>query len=182
MKQKSILKITFVSLFAALIAGGSFIKIPVPFSPIPIVLQNLFVVLSGMVLGPALGSAAVALYLFAGALGLPVFSGAGGGIARFASPTGGFLAGYFLAALFAGLVAGQPKKENSLICTIAAAILGFFVIYIPGLLWLYRFMESWSKTFAAGFFPFLAGDVIKIAIAVPTAKRLRRTAAGYLYG
>ena len=170
-----------VSLFAALIAGGSFVKIPLPFSPVPIVLQNLFIVLSGLVLGPVQGSLAVALYLFAGALGLPVFSGAGGGIARFIGPTGGYLAGYFFAALCAGLAAGKPKKEISLLRIILAAALGFLVVYIPGLLWLYRFMESWPKTFAGGFFPFLVGDMIKITLVVPVVKRLRKTAANQLY-
>jgi len=179
--KKTILRITLVSLFAALIAGGSFVKIPLPFSPIPIVMQNLFTVLSGLVLGPVLGSAAVALYLFAGALGLPVFSGVGGGIARFASPTGGYLIGYCLAALSAGLVAGQPNKDASLFRIVLAATLGFLIVYIPGLLWLYRFMESWPKTFTGGFFPFLIGDVIKIALAAPAAKRLRKTAANQLY-
>ena len=180
--KKSILRITLISLFAALIAGGSFVKIPIPFSPIPIVLQNLFIVLSGLVLGPTLGSAAVVLYLFAGALGLPVFSGVGGGIARFASPTGGYLLGYLCAALCAGLIAGKPNKETSLLRIILAATLGFLIVYIPGLLWLYRFMESWPKTFAGGFFPFLIGDGIKIALVVPIAKRLRKTAADHLYG
>ena len=180
MEHKPILRITLISLFAALIAGGSFIKIPLPFSPIPIVLQNFFVILSGLVLGPAMGSAAVALYLFAGALGLPVFSGVGGGIARFASPTGGYLIGYFFAALSAGLVVGQPKKEVPLFRIILAAILGFLVVYIPGLLWLYHFMESWPKTIASGFFPFIIGDIIKTALVVPAAKRLRKTAAVYL--
>ena len=140
--KKAALRITLIALFAALIAGGSFVTIPLPFSPIPIVLQNLFIVLSGIVLGPALGSSAVALYLMAGALGLPVFSGAGGGIARFASPTGGFLIGYFFGALSAGLIAGTPKKDTSLFRLILSAISGFLVIYIPGLLWLHRFLES----------------------------------------
>ena len=179
--KKPILHITLVSLFAALIAGGSFVKIPIPISPVPIVLQNLFIVLSGLVLGPMLGSAAVALYLFAGALGLPVFSGVGGGIARFVSPTGGYLVGYFCAALCAGLIAGQPKKEISLPRIILAAALGFLVVYVPGCLWLYRFMESWPKTFAGGFLPFLIGDAIKIALVVPIAKRLRKTVAVNLY-
>ena len=181
-RPKKILHITLIALFAALIAGGSFITIPVPFSPVPIVLQNLFIVLSGLILGPRLGTAAVALFLVTGALGLPVFSGAGGGFARFAGPTGGYLAGYLLAAPLAGFTAGRPAKETSIIRIVLAAIPGFLIIYVPGCLWLYRFMGNWPKTFAAGFFPFLIGDCIKIAIALPFAKRLRRTTADLLYG
>ena len=178
--KQTVLRVTLVALFAALIAGGSFVSIPLPFSPVPIVLQNLFIVLAGLVLGPVLGPASVALFLIAGALGLPVFSGAGGGIARFASPTGGFLIGYFFASLFAGIVAGTPKKDISLFRIILAAALGFLVIYVPGLFWLYRFLGSWPRTLAAGFFPFLIGDAIKAAIASTVAKRLRRTAADHL--
>ena len=178
--KKQILRITLIALFAALIAGGGFVAVPLPFSPVPIVLQNLFIVLSGIVLGPALGSASVALYLIAGALGLPVFSGAGGGIARFAGPTGGYLIGYFFAALCSGLAAGGSNTQACRI--VLSALLGFLVVYIPGLLWLNRFMESWPKTLAAGFFPFITGDIIKTAIIAITAKRMRRAAADILNG
>ena len=174
--------IAFIALFAALIAGGGFLRIPLPFSPIPLVLQNLFIVLSGLVLGPVLGSGAVSLFLLAGALGLPVFSGAGGGIARFASPTGGYLLGYFFAALTAGFAAGKPHKNISFFRIVLAATAGFLSVYVPGLLWLYRFTGNWPKTFAAGFFPFIIGDTIKIAIVSLSAKRLRKTAADQLNG
>ena len=61
--MKAILRISLIALFAALIAGGSFVSVPLPFSPVPIVLQNLFMILSGLVLGPAPGTAAQ--YIFA---------------------------------------------------------------------------------------------------------------------
>ena len=96
-KRKTVTALTLTALFAALIAAGTFISIPLPFSPVPIVLQNLFTVLAGLILGPALGAAAVALYLAAGIIGAPVFAGATGGIVRLIGPTGGFLIGYFLA-------------------------------------------------------------------------------------
>ena len=178
--KKPVLRITLIALFAALIAGGSFVAIPLPFSPVPIVLQNLFIVLAGLVLGPVMGSSAVLLYLFAGAVDLPVFAGASGGIAFFVSPTGGFLIGYFFAALCAGLVAGKPKENTSSFRIVTAAVLGFLVVYIPGLLWLQHFMGSWIKTFTAGFFPFLIGDGIKAVIVSLAAKRLRRTVSDLL--
>ncbi|MDR2073536.1 MAG: biotin transporter BioY, partial [Spirochaetaceae bacterium] len=77
-KRQTIVRSAMTALFAALIAGGTFISIPLPFSPVPIVLQNLFIVLAGLVLGPVQGGAAAALYLGAGALGAPVFAGAVG--------------------------------------------------------------------------------------------------------
>ncbi|GHV85066.1 BioY family transporter [Spirochaetia bacterium] len=175
----AITRITLTALFAALIAGGTFVSVPLPFSPVPIVLQNFFIVLSGLVLGPGLGGAAAALYLAAGALGAPVFAGAAGGIAHFAGPTGGFLVGYLLAALTAGFIAGKTTAGNSggLARIILAAAAGFLVIYVPGVLWLKHISGSWTAAFTMGFFPFLIGDVIKAAAAVSAAPRLRRVLA-----
>jgi len=177
------MRIALTALFAALTAAGAFIAFPV--GPVPIVLQNLFALLSGLVLGPLIGSAAVGLYLLAGVLGFPVFSGGGGGIARFAGPTGGYLVGYFLAALTAGLIAGRPKANASAkvfqIRIIAAVIAGFLVIYVPGLIWLKtRLNLDWIKTLTTGFIPFIIGDALKGIAAVLIAPRLRRIAADFL--
>ena len=178
-----LMRIALTALFAALTAAGAFIAFPV--GPVPIVLQNLFALLSGLVLGPLIGSAAVGLYLLAGVLGFPVFSGGGGGIARFAGPTGGYLVGYFLAALTAGLIAGRPKANASAkvfqIRIIAAVIAGFLVIYVPGLIWLKtRVNLDWTKTLFTGFIPFIIGDTLKGIAAVLIAPRLRRIAADFL--
>jgi biotin transport system substrate-specific component len=182
-KRNAVMRLTMTALFAALIAGGTFVSIPLPFSPVPIVLQNLFIVLAGLVLGPVLGSAAAALYLFAGALGVPVFAGAVGGIAHFAGPTGGFLIGYFFAALSAGLIAGSPKAEaaDRLWRIIAAAAVGFLIVYVPGVIRLYLLIGNWPGAFTMGFFPFLIGDAAKAVIAVLIAPRMRRVMADYLF-
>jgi biotin transport system substrate-specific component len=180
--RKTIVSITVTALFAALIAGGTFVAIPLPFSPVPIVLQNLFIVLAGLTLGPVSGAGAAALYLAAGALGVPVFAGAAGGIVHFAGPTGGFLAGYLLAALTAGLIAGSPKPGTPSFRIILAVVSAFLVVYIPGVIWLKRFTGSWPGALAAGFFPFLPGDAVKAIIAVAAAPRLRRAAANILHG
>ena len=177
------MKIAFTALFAALTAAGAFIAFPV--GPVPIVLQNLLALLSGLVLGPVLGSAAVGLYLLAGLLGFPVFSGSGGGIARFAGPTGGYLIGYLLAALIVGLIAGRPGANASVkvfqLRVIVAVIAGFLVIYIPGLIWLKtRLNLDWIKTLMTGFIPYLVGDTLKGIAAVLIAPRLRRIAADFL--
>ncbi|MDR2661770.1 MAG: biotin transporter BioY [Treponema sp.] len=180
--RKTIVSITVTALFAALIAGGTFVAFPLPFSPVPIVLQNLFIVLAGLILGPVRGAGAAALYLAAGALGVPVFAGAAGGIAHFAGPTGGFLAGYFFAALTAGLIAGSPKPAALPLSRILPAVIAaFLVVYIPGVIWLKRFTGSWTGALAAGFFPFLPGDAVKAVIAAAAASRLRRAAANILH-
>ena len=79
------------SLFTALMILGAFIRVPI--GPVPVTLSSLFVLLAGLLLGAGWGAAAVSMYLLLGALGLPVFT-AGGGIALFAGPTGGYLLGF----------------------------------------------------------------------------------------
>jgi biotin transport system substrate-specific component len=182
-KRKTITGITLTALFAALIAAGTFISIPLPFSPVPIVLQNLFALLAGLILGPGLGAAAAGLYLLAGAVGAPVFAGASGGFVRFLGPTGGFLAGYFLAALTAGLIAGKPRPEAPapLWRVILAVLAGLLIVYAPGVIRLkFAIDKPWAAALAAGFTPFIIGDCIKGIAAVIIAPRLRRAAAEFL--
>ena len=180
---KPLFKISLVSLFAALIAAGTFIAVPI--GPIPIVLQNLFIILSGIILGPLLGAAAAGLYLLAGILNFPVYAGGTGGIARFAGPTGGFLIGYLLAALAAGLIAGKPRINDSIPLPrlIAAIVCGFLVVYVPGVAWLKISRNlSWARAFMAGFIPFIIGDFLKGIAAVLISRRLRKIAADHLNG
>jgi biotin transport system substrate-specific component len=179
-KRKTILKITLVSLFAALTAAGTFISIPLPGSPVPIVLQNLFALISGLVLGPFMGAAAVGLYLLAGAIGAPVFAGASGGFVHLIGPTGGFLFGYILAAFTSGLIAGVPRagKPAPLWRLGAAVVLGLLMVYVPGVIRLkFAVNASWTGALAAGFIPFVIGDAVKALAAIVIAPRLRRIAA-----
>ncbi|MDR1444498.1 MAG: biotin transporter BioY [Treponema sp.] len=171
------LSLTLAALFAALIAAGTFISVPLPFSPVPVVMQNLFSLLAGLVLGPALGAAAVGLYLAAGIIGAPVFAGASGGIARLLGPTGGFLLGYLFSALTAGLIAGPPQRGFPCRHLIPAIIAGLLVVYVPGLIRLYFALGSWGKALTAGFIPFILGDAVKGCIAAFAAPRLRKLVA-----
>jgi biotin transport system substrate-specific component len=178
--RKAALRITLIALFAALTAAGTFVAVPLPFSPVPVALQNLFAVLAGLCLGPLLGSLSTALYLAAGILGAPVFAGASGGIARLLGPTGGYLLGYLLAAFLAGLVAGRPRpdKHSPPWRIVLAAILALVSVYVPGLLRLKQIMGiSWVQVLAGGLLPFLPGDAAKAVVAALIAPRLRRIIA-----
>jgi biotin transport system substrate-specific component len=182
-RRKAITGITITALFAALTAAGTFIAIPLPFSPVPIVLQNLFALLSGLILGPFLGFCAVGLYLIAGAIGAPVFAGATGGFVHLIGPTGGFLFGYLLSAVVGGLIAGKPRPgiNTRIWRIILAAAFGLLSVYVPGLLRLKAAMGAdWPAVLAAGFLPVLIGDGIKAVVAVLIAPRLRRIAADQL--
>lgn len=171
MKPKPSLHMTvYASLMAALIAAGAYVAIPV--GPVPIVLQNLFVFLAGLLLGSRWGAASVGVYLLAGALGLPVFAGGTGGIGRLAGPTGGYLAGFVPAAFLIGLI--TEKAPGRVWVDVAAMVCGAAVVYALGLTWL-KILTGMTpaKTLALGMFPFLPGDAVKIAAAVPIARALR---------
>jgi len=153
----------YASLFAALIAVGAFIAIPV--GPVPIVLQNFFVLLAGLTLGSRLGMVSVAVYLLAGAVGLPVFAGATGGIGRILGPTGGYLLGYLPAVWVTGFIAGgEGKKWHR---DAAAAVCGSLIVYACGVPWLKGITGmTWGASLGVGMLPFLAGDAAKVAAAV----------------
>jgi biotin transport system substrate-specific component len=182
-KRRTVTGLTMTALFAALIAAGTFVAIPLPFSPVPIVLQNLFALLAGLVLGPVLGAAAAGLYLAAGLIGAPVFAGGTGGLARLFGPTGGFLIGYLLAAFTAGLIAGFPRPEQKtpLWRIIAAVAAGLLIVYVPGVAWFKLSTgRTWAAALTGGCIPFIPGDVVKGVVAAVAAKRLRRAAADLL--
>jgi len=160
----------YASLLAALTAAGAFLAIPI--GPVPIILQNLFVFLAGLLLGSRWAAASVGIYLLAGAVGLPVFAGGVGGIGRLAGPTGGYLVGFLPAAFVIGWI--DEKTFAHMWVDVAAMICGTIVIYAFGLTWLKILTGmSLSRTMAVGMVPFLPGDALKIAAAVPMAKALR---------
>ncbi|MDR3336271.1 MAG: biotin transporter BioY [Treponema sp.] len=182
-RRKTILGIAFTALFAALTAGGSFISIPLPFSPVPIVLTNFFVILAGLVLGPFLGTASIGVYLIAGAIGAPVFAGGSGGFVHFLAPSGGFLYGYLLAAFSAGFISGRAKPgiKTPAWRIILGAAAGALILYAPGLIQLKLVTGlNWKGTFMAGFVPFLIGDAVKVLGAALISPRLRSIAAAEL--
>ena len=162
----------FACLFAALISVGSYIAVPLPGTAVPIVLQNLFIMLAGLLLGPGWGLVATLVYLALGALGLPVFSGGTGGFARFLGPTGGYLVGYIPAVLVMGFVSRIGAKRRWW-RDLLALLLGCALVYAAGLPWLKAVIKgSWEKAFAGGLFPFIPGDAIKMVLAVLLAGRL----------
>ena len=160
----------YASLFAALTAVGAFIAIPI--GPVPIVLQNMFVFLAGLILGSRWGLASVAVYLLAGACGLPVFAGGLGGIGRLIGPTGGYLIGYLPTVFLIGLI--SARTLSNVFFDVLAMICGSLVLYACGITWLKLITGmTLAKALAVGMFPFLIGDAVKIAAAAAIAKALR---------
>lgn len=163
-------KLVTASLLASLTAVGAYIHVPI--GPVPIVLQNLFVLLAGLLLGARWGLTSIAVYVLVGACGVPVFAGGKGGLAALAGPTGGYLLGYILAALLVGWLASRQQKRLAL--DILAVVVGSLVIYALGVPWL-KWVTNWpwDKALMLGMLPFLPGDAFKAAIAVVLARALR---------
>jgi biotin transport system substrate-specific component len=169
------------ALFTALVIVGAYISFPLPFSPVPIVLQNLFVITAGLVLGWRWAAVSILLYLLLGAVGLPVFSAARGGLAHFVGPTGGYLVGFLAAAVVTGLI--SHIKSPRLWTDIVAVVSGTVVIYLFGVPWLKVQADmSWGAALASGLTPFLIGDVLKAAAAVGLAAGARTTLARLVPG
>jgi len=148
---------------SAVIALSAQVAFPLPFSPVPVTGQTFGVLLVASMLGRARGLAAVMAYLAEGAAGLPVFAGMAAGPAALLGPTGGYLMGFLPGAYLCGWLAERGFDRTPL-RTICSMILGNVAIFALGLPWLARFVGS-SNVWALGFWPFLAGDVVKIGLA-----------------
>jgi len=158
---------------SALIAIAAQIALPIPFSPVPLTLQPLAVLLVGVVLGSARGAAAATLYILEGASGLPVFAQGHGGVIWLAGPTAGYLFSYPFAAWTAGWF-----SERGWGSTIARAVCGMLaalaVIYAAGWSWL-ALIAGPQAALTMGVLPFVAADIVKIALGaalLPYAQRL----------
>jgi biotin transport system substrate-specific component len=169
--------IVYAAMMAALTAVGAFIAIPI--GPVPIVLQNFFVFLTGLLLGSRWGAAAIFVYLLAGALGLPVFAGGKGGIGHIFGPTGGYLLGYLPAVFIIGLI--SEKGRHRPVIDTFGLLCGVFVVYACGVPWLKMVTGMpFQKAVAVGMLPFLLGDGLKVLAALPVAKALRPLVDGRL--
>jgi biotin transport system substrate-specific component len=178
-------RFVFAAVFAALIAVSNFFQIPTPLG-VPIVLKNMFVVLSGTILGSFYGGFAVLILITAGLIGVPVFV-IPGGIGVFNTPLGGYIIGYFFASLCAGLVCGLPKVRDrkirpfSLIRVCIGSFLGFSLILACGSLYMSILNSMTLKAaFLAGTVPFIIADTVKFALSIPLALALRPIAARYI--
>ncbi len=154
-------KVVMTGVCAALLAVLSQISIPLP-TGVPVTLQTFAVALCGYILGPALGSLAVLVYLVIGAVGLPVFAGFSGGVGAFLGMSGGFMWGFFAISL----LCGWGARLNNRIVSIALGVAGLLVCHVCGVAQ-FAFLTSstfWQSAVAVSV-PFLLKDVISVALA-----------------
>ncbi len=165
--NKTLCRVIGVTSFVLLTTFGAFLRVPLPFTPVPVTLQTFFVLLSGAILGKRLGSLSQASYLLLGSAGFPLFAdprGLGG-------PTGGYLIGFLLASWLVGWALSFPRTKN--VFLIALALLGgSLLIYLVGTLQLAAVMQwELKKTFFLGVYPFIPGDLLKLLGATLLYKR-----------
>ena len=173
MREKKVATLVLCGMMAALVAVLAWVSVPLPISPVPVTLQTLGVLLAGGLLGRLYGPVSVAVYVFVGLVGVPVFAGGASGIGELVGPRGGYLIGFVLAAFVMGLTvegvrsrrvegagpsccwpraAWRPRSSST-----ARASLGWLLVTGVGL----------SKGLIVGAALFLPGDILKLAVAVP---------------
>ena len=175
LKLEKIVKLTLISIVGSILITIS-AKTKIPFYPVPMTMQTFTILLIGITLGYKIGLATVALYLFEGIIGLPVFANSpekGIGIAYFIGPTMGYLFGFLVAIFFAGVF----KYDKGILNTLLKLIFSVSFIYIFGVIWLGTLI-GWEKPiFKLGVQPFLLAELFKILLLlflIPTLLKAKK--------
>lgn len=164
-----------IGLGALLVAVAAQVAVPVPFSPVPMTLQPLAVLLVGGLLGAGGGLAALTTYLALGLLGLPVFAGGSSGVVHLLGPTGGYLLAFPLAAALTGAL---TSRDAGVLRTLLACAVAMAVIHAGGVAQLALLGGSPAAAFRVGFVPFLTGDLVKVGLAAALILALRSRVRG----
>src|SRR4030042_1782020 len=171
-----------VALLTGLLAQ---LRILLPWSPVPITGQTFGVLLAGVLLGTWWGGISMTIYAGLGAAGVPWFQNLSGGMAYMAGPTGGYIVGFILAALFLGYFTDKYVRSRSFLAMSGLMIFASLVlVYVPGLLQLNLWLSivkgqpaTFSELLMMGAVPFIAGDITKAAIAALIARGITPKAA-----
>ena len=173
-QESAATQIFWTVVFAAATALGA--RVEIPHQPVPYTLQTLVVLLAGAFLGPRNGALSQVLYLAAGVLGAPVFSGGAMGVARILGPTGGYLLAFPVAAAVVGYLI---QSSRSLAWSFVSMAAGLLVVFLAGTVQLYAVVfRDWAEAFRNGFLIFSWWDILKLSAAAMTyhevAKRWAR--------
>jgi biotin transport system substrate-specific component len=156
--------VVFSAMFAALMVVMSYLQVNLGFTPVPITLQNMAVMLAGALLGAAYGFFSIFLVILLTALGLPLLHG-NGGLSYVIGPTGGFLWMFPISAMLVGWFVSRVKGSDwtaYIKIFLIIEIFGSLLTYVSGVPWLaYKLHVSFNKALTLGFYPYILGDVIK---------------------
>ena len=162
--------------FAVAAAFSAQIAVPLPWTPVPVTLQPMMVILAGAMLGPRLGAIAMTAYVTFGAMGAPVVSNGGAGLGWLFGPTGGYLLAAPAAAFLVGMIAGRSGQAWRLI---AGLLGGVATMYVGGVLQLMAYTGlDVQSALMAGVVPFVIGDLTKIGFAFFAVLAVRAAAKG----
>ncbi|MCX5693799.1 MAG: biotin transporter BioY [Candidatus Omnitrophica bacterium] len=178
--DKKLCRLFGVGVFIIFTTLSAFVRIPLPYTPVPLTLQTFFVLLSGALLGKKLGVISQAAYMFLGLTGQQVFTGLGSGSLYLLGPTGGYLVGFVLASFFVGSFLSVEKQ--SMATVFIKLLAADFIILFSGTLWLRISMFiPLHKAFLLGFLPFVLGDILKVSLATVVYNKLRARVKSALY-
>ena len=176
-------KITMAALMAAVVGLLAQVRVPLPFTPIPLTGQTFGVLLAGVLLGKKWGGASLGIYAVLGIIGVPWFNGATSGL----TATAGYLVGFILASLFLGYFVDKMPDKGSFNRMFGLMLFASIVlVYVPGLLWLGKWLNlvkgmptGLLSVISLGAAPFIAGDILKTGLAAAIAiKILPRKSSG----
>ncbi|WP_405132192.1 biotin transporter BioY [Paenibacillus sp. FSL H8-0317] len=160
--------IVFSALMAAILVLFGYISIPIGFSPVPITLQTLAVMLAGGLLGPLYGFLSVTMVVLLTALGFPLLHGTGG-LAVLLGPTGGYVMMWPISALLIGLLLARINIKGVtgfILAFVVFELFGSLLVYVSGVPWLaYAYKMDLSEAMIQGFYPYIIGDLIKAVFA-----------------
>lgn len=158
------------------VAACAHIAIPLPFTPVPLTLQNFGVLMVGLVLGPVAGFSALALYLAEAAMGLPMLTPHGpGGLLQMLGPSGGYILSYPFVAAAAGWAFRSLRLGSSYARAALGGVLGTVILFVSGSLWLAQTMHVGAQgVWMMAIAPFLPGEIVKIAAAAGLAASIDR--------
>jgi biotin transport system substrate-specific component len=169
--------IALSAVFASLLSISAQVSIPItPISPVPITLQVFIVYLAATIVGPRYGAVSCLLYLAIGAVGIPVFAGATGGVQVLAGPNGGYLFSFPLAVFVGGILSRRSRRGRSDVVRVSIAVAATLVIiYAVGVAWLSEVYlhGNFGDGILLGAIPFVPFDVVKGAVAIPISSRIR---------
>ncbi|MCB0357850.1 MAG: biotin transporter BioY [Bdellovibrionales bacterium] len=148
----------------ALLVASSYITLPLPFTPVPLSLQTLAVLLIGSAYGVHRGTTTLLLYLILGMVGLPFFADGKSGIEVLSGATGGYLVGFMVAATFMGYISEKKSYDTRFMSAWILFFVGHTIIFTCGVAWLSIFVRI-KKAVWLGFVPFIPGEIVKTTMA-----------------